>query len=463
MHALRRRALSEVLECLEGLDVIVGPDVAHYPWRLSVRAEDRDAMTAALEDLDGSWARGSVPGGSGVRLRHHVAIGRERVAAGTALDVHLDVMSREGDAYLSRTLGAFSRVPAARWETLAARSRPRRAVEAVAPEPGVPIDVVYTWVDGADPAWRRRREAALTEVTSGTAPPPHPTAVDAARFASGEELRHSLRSLHQFAGWVRTIHLVTDQQIPSWLDAEHPQVHVVDHETLLGASRFNSHAIEAALHRIPGLAEHYLYLNDDVFFGRVAHPSDFFASVYVARFFPSDLPIDPGPATAEDLPLMAAAKNGRDLIARRFGQTVGTRIRHTVHPQLRSVCEQIEEENPEAVERTRSAAFRSPTDISMAASLHHWYAHALGKSAASPLSYRYVDIDAPGAPQVLDAIQSRRQYDTFCLNQESTAAGSAAAQREMTRFLARYFPHPAPWERRGSALSTADGQGHDEA
>ncbi|HJF48922.1 MAG TPA: stealth conserved region 3 domain-containing protein, partial [Brachybacterium paraconglomeratum] len=333
--------------------------------------------------------------------------------------------------------------------------QPRRRRPAP-PAPDVEIDVVLTWVDGTDAAWRARRDAALRALGPSAGPdgvpsagpsaaPPHPSALDESRFVEADELRHSLRSIHRYANWVRRIHLVTDDQVPPWLDVDHPRIHLVSHRELIGGSRFNSHALEASLHRIPGLAEHYLYLNDDVLLGDIAHPGDFFAAPGISRFFPSDLPIDPGPSTAQDRPIMAAAKNGRDLIRERFGLEVRTRMRHTVHPQLRSIAERIEQEHPEQVARTREAAFRSRTDLSLAASLHHWYAHALGRAVPAEPDYLYVDLAAPGAAQTLDALESLRRYDSFCLNQEEESP-DAAMRRELARFLHRYFPHPAPWE-----------------
>ncbi len=313
------------------------------------------------------------------------------------------------------------------------------------PEPAVPIDVVYTWVDGGDPQWRRRRDAALAK-SRGEQPQPHPSAVEESRFLDSGELRYSLRSVLRYASWVRRIHLVTDSQRPSWL-RDDPRINLVDHRDLLGGSRFNSHAIESALHRIPDLAEHYLYLNDDVFFGRLAYPGDFFAAPGISRFFPSDLPLDPGPVQREDLPIMAAAKNGRDLMAAQFGLAVRTKIRHTVHPQLRSVNEQIEAEHPGEIARTREARFRAGTDLSLASSLHHWYAYALGRAAPALPNYLYVDLASPRLGHTLDALESLRRYDTFCLNQEQSAV-SAEARGELRTFLNRYLPTPAPWEER---------------
>src|SRR5690606_18386674 len=256
-------------------------------------------------------------------------------------------------AHVGRALGAPDRIAEAAWEETSQESLQPRRRRPAPPAPDVEIDVVLTWVDGTDAAWRARRDAALRALGPSAEPdgvpsagpsaaPPHPSALDESRFVEADELRHSLRSIHRYANWVRRIHL-TDDQVPTWLDVDHPRIHLVSHRELIGGSRFNSHALEASLHRIPGLAEHYLYLNDDVLLGDIAHPGDFFAAPGISRFFPSDLPIDPGPSTAQDRPIMAAAKNGRDLIRERFGLEVRTRMRHTVHPQLRSIAERIEQ------------------------------------------------------------------------------------------------------------------------
>ena len=152
-----------------------------------------------------------------------------------------------------------------------------------------PIDVVYTWVDNTDPAWVERFEAANAE--TGTlardAAAPH-------RYANRDELRYSLRSLHHFVDFIRHIYLVTDSQVPSWLDTTVPGLTVIDHRELFDEEdripTFNSHAIESKLHHIPGLSERYLYVNDDVFFGRRISPSDYFHSSGLTKFFLSCSP-----------------------------------------------------------------------------------------------------------------------------------------------------------------------------
>lgn len=440
VHALRALSEREILDALAPVPAILAPFTPRFARHIAVRRDDLSAVRASLQRLGGSWEQRLTSSGS-MRLRPLYTCRGVPIVLGKELDLIIDVMDREGDAYVSRSMGSLSRIPAAQWESIAQET----AAEKGRPAPNIqgPIDVVFTWVDGRDPQWRARRDAAARAVNAAEL---HPTSMDDARFEDSEELRYALRSLHQFAGWVRRIFIVTDQQVPAWLNTDDPRIQIVDHSEILDGSRFNSHAIEAALHRIPGLSEHYLYMNDDTFLGRTVFPEDFYASDSVARFFPSDLPIDPGPVGNQELPLMAAAKNGRDLLAQRFGIQVRSKMRHTVHPQLRSVAQRIEEENPEAVQRTRDALFRSFTDLSIASSLQGWYSWALGTAAPAVANYLYIDILDPDLGYRLDVLVASRRYDMFCLNQESSGERSVSARREMLEFMKNYYPHRAPWE-----------------
>ena len=148
-----------------------------------------------------------------------------------------------------------------------------RGFPAVQPE--FPVDVVYTWVDGAD-ARHEAKRAAWMPMQGGV----HENGLEMARFRDNEELRYSLRALECYAPWVRSVIVVTDEQVPAWLASAHSRIRIVDHKEFISEKylpTFNSHVIEAYLHDIPGLAEHYIYLNDDVFLGRPCKKTDFFA------------------------------------------------------------------------------------------------------------------------------------------------------------------------------------------
>lgn len=52
------------------------------------------------------------------------------------------------------------------------------------------------------------------------------------RYRDSGELRYSLRSLEKYAPWVRHVYLVTDNQIPYWLDMSSSRLTVVSHREI---------------------------------------------------------------------------------------------------------------------------------------------------------------------------------------------------------------------------------------
>ncbi|KAK3088613.1 hypothetical protein FSP39_021285 [Pinctada imbricata] len=106
--------------------------------------------------------------------------------------------------------------------------------------------------------------------------------ISSSRFEDNEELRYSLRSIERFAPWVRHVYIVTNGQIPHWLNLEYPRVSIVTHQELFpnktDLPTFSSPAIESHLHRIPGLSQKFIYMNDDVMFGKEVWPDDFFTN-----------------------------------------------------------------------------------------------------------------------------------------------------------------------------------------
>jgi hypothetical protein len=334
-------------------------------------------------------------------------------------------------------------------------SGPRAALPAVStrtefdrPGPdhvGFPIDVVYTWVDGSDHAWLRRRAEAEQS-------PYHAESANAARYLDREELRYSLRSLHLNAPWVRHVYLVTDTQRPHWLDPEAPGLTVVDHRDLFDdpdcLPTFNSHAIETQLHRIEGLSEHFLYFNDDMFVGRPVGPQLFFEPNGLAKFFPAQTYIDMDPVSRADTPPDAAFKNDRALIERAFGRTISQMMRHVPYPLQRSVLAEMAKEFDEDLARTARSAFRDVADVS-AVTLQHYYAYLTGRAVTGRTQAAYVELGMPDVAERLELLLERRDRETFCINDAGLSAELAEERSAMMRrFLEAYFPVPSPWERR---------------
>lgn len=137
------------------------------------------------------------------------------------------------------------------------------------------IDLVYLWCDGSDGAYQQKVRAAQEQLKLSLSAREYN-----GRSSDHDELRYSLRSVEQFAPWVHHIYIVTDNQIPDWLDVNHPKITIVNHKDIIPEKylpTFNSNVIDAFIHKIPGLSEYFLYANDDTFFARPTDP-DFFLS-----------------------------------------------------------------------------------------------------------------------------------------------------------------------------------------
>lgn len=314
----------------------------------------------------------------------------------------------------------------------------------LADEVTFPVDAVYTWVDGADPAWLARKDAlGLTPSRADGGP---------GRYASRDELRYSLRSLAMHAPWIRTIWLVTDRQTPAWLDVDHPGVRVVDHRDISddpsALPTFNSHAIETRLHHIDGLAEHFLYLNDDFFLGRPLTPGHFFHPNGLTKIFPSPTTIPPTPRSDTDPTWIAAAKNNRTLIQRAFGRTFARAFKHAPYALRRSVLRELEERFPEEIAATARSRYRSVRDVSLVSSLYHYYALCTGRATIAELSVDTVPLSDGDGLAPLTRLLTLRDRDAFCLN--DMASGNLTEEdktRVVHGFLASYLPIRSPYER----------------
>lgn len=131
------------------------------------------------------------------------------------------------------------------------------------------MDAVITYVNGLDPVWQESYRRTVN------------VPVLAKRYRDWGTLKYLLRGVQTYMPFVEKVHLVvsSDSQVPSWVDRS--QVHVVLHEDIFPEGLlpvFNSGAIEMFLHRIEGLAEQFVYFNDDFYPVSPCKPEDFFVN-----------------------------------------------------------------------------------------------------------------------------------------------------------------------------------------
>ena len=130
------------------------------------------------------------------------------------------------------------------------------------------IDLVYLWVDGNDPEWLEKKQLFMDKKINTVG-----------RYQDNQELKYSLRSVEKHLPWIRKIFIVTDNQVPPFLDINHPKIEIVNHSEIIPKEilpTYNSVIIEYFIYKIPDLSEHFLYANDDIFIRVNLAPSFFF-------------------------------------------------------------------------------------------------------------------------------------------------------------------------------------------
>lgn len=151
------------------------------------------------------------------------------------------------------------------------------------------IDIIITWVDDSDSEWISEKNKWLKLEKKKNH---NKWAVGDNRYRDWDLLKYWFRGIEKYAPWVRTIHFVTCGHVPNWLNLDNSKLHIVKHSDYIPKKylpTFNSHTIELNLHRIPGLADKFIYFNDDMFLLKNTKPEDFFKNGLPRDFAGLDL------------------------------------------------------------------------------------------------------------------------------------------------------------------------------
>ena len=315
------------------------------------------------------------------------------------------------------------------------------------------VDAVVLWVDGSDPVWRAARDRRRAELGFD----PDGQGQEEFLYDDHGELRYLLRSIEQYAPWLRRVHLVTAGQRPSWLRDDHPRLRLVDHADVIEPEAlpvFSPRPITARMHRIEGLSEHFLYFNDDMVLARSIDPELFFTSYGQSRFFLSKATV---PRAPSDVAHLGARQVMQRLIADRYGVHVARTFRHAPYALRRSTLELLETAFPEAVSATVRRPFRSPEDI-VPEWLHHYVGYCEGRALPGSIAYGYFPIGRERTLGDLDRLLTNRNLDCFCLN--DLGDGEAGGRGAIIERLERLFPLPSTFEVDGPGVATpAGGEG----
>ena len=308
------------------------------------------------------------------------------------------------------------------------------------------IDLVYLWVDGNDPQWRAKRDACIGKTEKDSA-------VNCeGRYADNDELKYSLRSVEKYAPWIHKIFIVTDNQIPSWLDTLNPKIRIVDHKEIMPQiclPCFNATVIEHFLWKIPGLSEYFLFANDDMFINKPVNPSTFFAddSLPIIRLTHSRLRnwYLLFRKKILGIPLknyVQIVRNSAKLVEKRFGIYYDVKTHHNIDAYLKSDYHHVELMFEEEIKKTLSNHIRSANDIQR--NLHAYVALAEKRGhpcyVSQKTSFRF-------HIQNFKHYKKMEKYSPmfFCMNDSEYA--NENDRKRLTEYLRKRFPKKSIFEK----------------
>jgi len=302
-----------------------------------------------------------------------------------------------------------------------------------------PIDAVYTWVNKDDPGWQVLWNDTFPE-----------NRCDPDRFTSSDELKYSLRALDKYAPWIRRIYVVSNCARPSYI-GDDPRLVWVDHTALFPDAAclptFNSHAIEACLHLLPDLAEHFIYFNDDVFLNQPCY-SPYFFDQYgrsVSYLEPYGMVVAPREeGSAPDY--LVAANNSNQLLRRILPACHARQLHmHVPHALRKSVLAELEAACGDEFNRTRAARLRAASDVNVTSFLYHHYALVKGyavQGSAPSLIVRPENV----AKLLRD--NNDLKYRFLCFNDGNGSALHQGYKTKFAEFCKRRFAHACSLENR---------------
>ena len=318
------------------------------------------------------------------------------------------------------------------------------------------IDIIYLWCDGGDPIFQSQKNATMAKLGI----PFNEELVGEKRFSNHDELKYSLRSVHDYIPWVNHIYIVTNNQIPVWLKS-HPKITIVDHKEIIPSEflpTFSAFTIETYIANIKGLSEKFLYFNDDMFINRTLSPNDFFENnkpIIWVKNFKKEFKIK-----EFDRLLHNEKHPWRKSILRSWGffctrnklEVPYMNPNHNVDAFTKTEYIDILEKYPELV-TANSSNFRTGNEISRHIFAYEMiYLHdckvlkrenetALGRALCLLGLKRTTAVGGKTLKKLIKNI-NRYRPNTFCMNE----INKGEEELFMT-FMQEKFPNKAPWEK----------------
>ena len=288
------------------------------------------------------------------------------------------------------------------------------------------IDAVYTWVNDQDENWKQKKQY-YCNIALKNKDNMFPESICEQRFRNHNEVEFSVKSIKKFAPWIRKIFIITDGQIPKFDNYE--KIIIIDHKDIIEKiflPTFNSHVIEANLHKIPGLSKRFIYFNDDVFLAKKLQKQHFFRNNGLASLFLADRKISIQQKKGVITPTLQASLNSIKLIKSYYNNIkIDRPLVHTYIPLNKQIFEFCYNKFLYDINSFSINKFRSKNDLNLATFLVPWIMYLHGASFENIDICYYMNINSASffndMENLKQIIGTSSAPHSFCLNDVETA------------------------------------------
>lgn len=330
------------------------------------------------------------------------------------------------------------------------------------------IDFVISWVDGKDQAWLQ--EKSKYDAASGSDDAKE-------RYRDWENLKYWFRGVEKFAPWAAKIHFITWGHLPKWLDVNHPRLHIVRHQDYIPQEylpTFNSHTIEWNMHRIEGLAEQFVYFNDDFFLINKVKPEDFFQhgkpcdmlafqpvvanpanpvmshiylnnSLVISKYFNKrgNVKKQPGSYFKIGYPALYFVYNILEMM---FPQYTGFYTVHGPSPFLKDTYRTLWAKEGELLDATCRHRFRNEADVSQYLAREWQKLSGSFKAQNITRHFRYFDVESDNP--VLTKVICGQKAKVICINDANKPIDFIRAKNQVIDAFECILPEKSSFEKR---------------
>lgn len=328
------------------------------------------------------------------------------------------------------------------------------------------IDFVVTWVDGNDEKWRLKKAK-------------YDGSINTSKYSMNSEkayrewgtFKYWFRGVEKFAPWVNKVYLVTDNQKPDWLNINSDKLGLIDHKEIINNEFlpvFSANPIESNIHRIPGLSEHFVFFNDDMYLTAPVSPDDFFSDEGLPKYNTALAPITTerygtGHFQMNDMGIITSyftrkeiLKNGqffspkqgikqivKTLLYRNTKFICGFWESHLPYPLLKSTFELVWEKESDALNKTSSNRFRDPSDTNVW--LFKYWQIASGKYAVGDVNLGSIFYLENADNKLWDTIVSKK-FKMMCINDGYNIQNEELVMNNFINALNSLLPEKSSFE-----------------